>query len=162
MFFKNNIRLVRKKNLSEDEADLLMTLWNQEYPAKLMHKNLTDFEKYINSLQNPSHILLKIRDRIVGWASTFDRDGERWFLIILSSSIHRQGVGAAVIKILQDSETALNGWVIDHNRDLKRNGEFYFSPLDFYRSQGFAILKDQRLELPTISAVKIRWEKEAI
>jgi len=48
------------------------------------------------------------------------------------------------------------GWVIDHNNDLKQDGEFYQSPLTFYASKGFEVLKEQRIDSEMISAVKIK------
>lgn len=47
--------------------------------------------------------------------------------------------------------------VIDHDKDIKANGKQYMSPLNFYLKQGFTIIEDERLELATLSAVKIVW-----
>jgi hypothetical protein len=54
----------------------------------------------------------------------------------------------------------LNGWVIDHNNDRKKNGLIYVSPLKFYEKCGFEIQNYMRLELDKISAVKIKWTNE--
>ena len=62
---------------------------------------------------------------------------------------------------LKENEEMLCGWVIDHHDDRKINGELYLSPLNFYLKQGFDILKEQRLELPTSSAVKISWRNNS-
>jgi hypothetical protein len=53
----------------------------------------------------------------------------------------------------------LNGWVIDHNNDKRKDGLIYISPLKFYEKCGFEIQSDIRLELDNISAVKIKWTK---
>ena len=58
---------------------------------------------------------------------------------------------------LKKHETVLNGWVIDHHDDLKKNGQFYQSPLKFYEKCDFKIMTSERIELPKISAVKITW-----
>lgn len=143
--------------LSHDEKQQIMDLWNREYPAKLAYHNLTAFEKYIDELEKPIHMLVGLNDQVVGWATKFERDQARWFVLILSSSIHRQGIGSLVMDRLKKYESLLYAWVIDHNRDVKVNGKSYISPLNFYLKHGFEIISDERLELPTLSAVKISW-----
>ena len=59
----------------------------------------------------------------------------------------------------KEKENSLNAWVIDHNRDLKANGDAYRSPLEFYLKNGFKLLSDIRLELTNISAVQVNWIK---
>lgn len=77
----------------------------------------------------------------------------------MDSKIHGQGLGTKILKQVKENEIELNGWVIDHNRDKKSNGEFYKSPLNFYLKNGFKKLSRNRLELYKISAVKIKWRK---
>ena len=60
---------------------------------------------------------------------------------------------------LKFDEATLNGWVIDHPHDKKRNGKRYKSPLEFYLKNGFILIPETRLQLETISAVKINWTK---
>jgi hypothetical protein len=62
---------------------------------------------------------------IGGWAFLFDRDGERWFAIILSEILQGRGVGRKILDQLKQTESELNGWVIDHNSDKKINGSVY-------------------------------------
>lgn len=45
-----------------------------------------------------------------------------------------------------------NWLVIDHNNDIKFNGELYKSPLLFYQKNGFSICPEIRLEIPVVSA----------
>ncbi|MFD1770756.1 N-acetyltransferase [Sphingobacterium suaedae] len=156
---KINFQFQTVELLSSDEKRQIMELWNSEYPAKLVYADLTEFEKYLDALEKPTHILVRLNDRIIGWATKFYRAQTRWFAIILSSSIQRHRVGSKVMMQLKANEEILNGWVIDHNDDRKINGELYLSPLNFYVKQGFEIIKEQRLELPTLSAVKISWKK---
>lgn len=96
----------------------------------------------------------------MGWALTFERENEKWFAIILSEKIKGKGLGRKMLNELKKEEQVLNGWVIDHNNDKKKNGQQYISPLKFYEKCGFIILSDVRLELDKISAVKIKWMKE--
>lgn len=143
--------------LSDDEKLQIMELWNCEYPINLMHADLVSFEKYLDSLENPKHFLIKIKERIVGWGTIFTRNQEKWFAIILSSFLHGQYIGTSLMEQIKMEENLLYGWVIDHEKDIKINGMPYRSPLNFYVKQGFIVLFDQRLELSTISAVKIVW-----
>ena len=65
-----------------------------------------------------------------------------------------------MLKQAKRKESELNGWVIDHNLEKKKNGDYYRSPLNFYLKNGFRTLTTDRLELGKISAVKIKWNNE--
>lgn len=133
-------------------------LWNREYPAALNHKSKGDFEDYLSLLSAPSHIVVYNKQGdIKGWYFDFMRDEERWFAMILDSEIHGKGVGSQLLNMAKDKHQELNGWVIDHNQDLKTDGTVYQSPLEFYLKNGFHIKSKSRLELEEISAVQIHW-----
>jgi GNAT superfamily N-acetyltransferase len=136
----------------------LMRLWNEEFPAQLGYISLEDFERYLNDLIEPMHWLLEERGKVLAWALTFNREDERWFAIMVAQSNQRKGLGNRLVHALKEHEPVLNGWVIDHDRDMKANGMSYHSPLEFYLRMGFEVLPD-RMENEKISAVKIRWTK---
>jgi GNAT superfamily N-acetyltransferase len=139
----------------------VLELWNNEYPEKLSYNTLIEFDYYLQSLNSPKHFLLtNSKDLILGWAITFDRDDEKWFAIILSETIKGKGLGKKILDKLKQVEVIMNGWVIDHNNDKKKNGQPYISPLKFYEKCGFEIQPNNRLELDKISAVKIKWIKQ--
>ncbi|WLD24623.1 hypothetical protein NU10_04305 [Flavobacterium dauae] len=94
-----------------------------------------------------------------GWATTFTRDNEIWFAIIISEKLHGKGIGTKILNSLKEDKHALNGWVIDHNSDKKLNGSIYKSLLDFYIKNNFNVINDTRLELEIMSGVKIKWTK---
>lgn len=138
----------------------IFNLWNNEYPVKLVHESIEEFDAYFEKLSEKSHIILIDQNRkIRGWYFDFYRENEKWFAIILDSKIHGKGYGTKLLNIVKQKENELNGWVIDHNKDQKRNGEFYNSPLDFYLKNGFERISKDRLESDKISAVKIRWRR---
>ena len=138
-----------------------MELWNDEFPEKLNYQTLADFESYLSNLEDQFHILmLDDNQNIKGWYFDFIRDAERWFAIILNTEMSGKGYGTQLLNLAKEKEPVLNGWVIDHENDKKRNGETYTSPLNFYLKNGFELLPNNRLELEKLSAVKIRWEKE--
>ena len=154
------MELINLVRLSKADKKEIFTLWNNEYPEKLIYKSLTDFEIYLQNLTDQSHILLKDENHnIKGWYFDFIRKNEKWFAIILDSNLHGKGWGTKILNLAKDKEKELNGWVIDHHAEKKKNGEFYMSPLIFYSKNGFINLPKQRLELDKISAVKIKWTK---
>ncbi len=153
-----DLKFYSNDSLSPVEKESVMKLWNLEYPAKLAYDRIDDFDSYINGLESPTHILVKLNNEIVGWATKFLRNHEKWFAIILSSAIQGHRIGSKVMMQLKANEEVLYGWAIDHNDDSRINGELYLPPLNFYLKQGFEIIKEQRLELPTLSAVKISWK----
>jgi GNAT superfamily N-acetyltransferase len=144
--------------LSQGQIQQLHELWNREYPVQLFYKSYSDFEAYLHTLKQSRHWLYSNEDgRVVGWAFTFDRDGERWFAVLLDQIIQGRGHGRFIMNQLMAGESVLNGWVIDHDHYIKSNGKPFLSPLGFYEKCDFHILADQRLEMEILSAVKIRW-----
>ncbi|MDQ6469906.1 GNAT family N-acetyltransferase [Flavobacterium sp. LHD-80] len=154
---KESLKIIQTAELNEQAKKQVLDLWNNEYPEKLSYNNLTDFDNYFQNLSNLTHFLLTSDENLIfGWALTFDRENEKWFAIILSEKIKGQGLGRKMLEKIKQTETILNGWVIDHNNDKKKNGQLYASPMKFYEKCGFEIHKE-RLELDKISAVKIKW-----
>mgnify|MGYP005989102131 FL=1 len=154
------MELIKCSSLSESEKIEIFDLWNNEYPEKLSYKSKKEFDKYLKSLSEQSHIILiDTNKKIKGWYFDFNRENEKWFAIILDSKIQGKGFGSKMLIHAKQKENELNGWVIDHNTDKKKNGEFYKSPLSFYLKNGFKKLTTNRLELDKISAVKIKWKK---
>ncbi len=146
--------------LNSQQKEMIYRLWNQEYPKKLNYKNLTDLDNYLNSLNETNHFLLDDFGEIKGWAFTFQRDNEKWFAIIVHGKIHGQGKGTLLLNKLKEKEEKLNGWVIDHDNEIKQNGEPYKSPLNFYKKKGFTIFPEIRLETETLSAIRIKWKQK--
>lgn len=154
------VEFIKLTELSKTDKKQILNLWNTEYPEKLNYQTLVDFENYLNNLSEQSHIVMIDKNqKIKGWYFDFNRENEKWFAIILDSKFHGKGFGTKILNLAKEKETELNGWVIDHNNDKKRNGEFYNSPLAFYLKNGFEKLAETRLELEKISAVKIKWTK---
>lgn len=144
--------------LSESEKDEIIMLWNNEYPEELSYRSREEFDIYLKNLSEQFHILLTDTDKkIIGWYFSFKRDNEKWFAVILDSTVHGKGLGTKLLDLAKQQESELSAWVIDHNRSKKKSGEVYRSPLNFYLRNGFEKLTTDRLESDKISAVKIRW-----
>ncbi|SNR97347.1 GNAT family N-acetyltransferase [Flavobacterium sp. ov086] len=154
------MRILRKEILSEEEKEVLRELWNNEYPARLHLKTSEDFELYLNGLSNTKHyLLLDESNEIIGWTFTFLREGEDWFAIIMNSKIQGRGNGSLLINEIKNRNNSLNGWVVDHENEIKENGDFYKSPMPFYIKNGFTIITETRIENEKMSAVKINWKR---
>jgi GNAT superfamily N-acetyltransferase len=141
--------------LTAEERETVRAIWNNEYPENLQLETPEDFERYLGNLSEKTHYLVKDGDVLLGWGLTFLREDERWFAMILDRSIHGKGIGSAVLDRMKAQHSTLYGWVIDHGNDRKTDGEPYASPLEFYKKNGFSVEADVRLELPTISAVRV-------
>jgi hypothetical protein len=154
------MRIILCEFLTLEQKQSLFELWNLEYPERICYNEIGEFENYLKGLSNQKHyLLINKEDTILGWAFTFDRDEDNWFAIILNSKIHRKGYGRFLLEELKKNNLVLNGWVTDHQQDLKRNKEPYFSPIEFYTKNEFLVHPNIRIENDKISAVKIRWEK---
>jgi len=153
------MRIIQKENLSLEQKDSLMQLWNNEYPKRLHLNTIEDFELYLNGLANSKHyLLLNDSDKIIGWTFTFLREDENWFAIILDHQIQGKGNGSLLMNKLKSKNNSLNGWVVDHENEIKQNGDFYKSPMPFYIKNSFTIIAETRIENEKMSAVKINWK----
>ena len=151
---------ISTNSLNNKQKKEIVDLWNNEYPTKLKHKSLEAFEVYLSPLKNQNHILIVDKfDIVKGWCMDFERTNEKWFAMILDSTLQGKGLGTKLLNKAKETNPELNGWVIDHNKDIKQNGEYYISPIEFYTKNGFKINTETRLELNTISAIKIKWNK---
>jgi hypothetical protein len=121
---------------------------------------MEELDEFFSQSVSPQHFMvLDDADEIVGWAFTFDRDGERWFSMVINTLYQRLCIGRMVLTFLKEKETRMNGWVINHPHDTRQNGEVYESPLPFYLKGDFVVQPDIRLENEKISAVQIEWRK---
>ena len=124
------VTILHKTELTNFNKKQLLQLWNAEYPKNLSYSTLQDFETYLNALGHPMHILLLNKESaIVGWAFSFDREAAKWFGILLDAKYQGQGFGKQLLTELKKTTRELNGWVIDHDLNLKANGSIYHSPL---------------------------------
>ncbi|KRD11386.1 hypothetical protein ASE21_06665 [Flavobacterium sp. Root901] len=152
------MKIIKKDFLSLQDKEFLLELWNNEYPEKLNYQTINEFDVYLDALTKKQHyFLINDEGKIQGWAFTFLRDNEDWFAIILDKEIHGKGKGSLLMNELKKNKENLNGWVIDHENDVKQNKELYKSPLLFYIKNGFTICAETRIENQKMSGVKINW-----
>ena len=154
------MKIIETQHLTMRQKEMLCFLWNREYPRQLAVTK-EGLEEYLSQSSNQKHfVLLDDAAEMVGWAYSFDRDGDRWFSIIINSLYQGIGLGRKLMDHLKSGENRLCGWVIDHDRDILQNGYAYHSPLSFYLKNGFMLCPEERFENEKISAVKVEWTKK--
>lgn len=152
--------IIDAENLSDEQKEEILLLWNKEYPVQLGYKDMAAFDSYLDGLTEKKHYLvISAIGTVVGWAMTFTRDGERWFAMILDRSQHRKGLGTQMLNKLKEAEPVLHGWVTYHHHYVRQDGTPYPTPLGFYLRNGFFDM-GERLNTEQLSAVKIRCRRE--
>ena len=154
------MRITKSKQLSSEQKQEIFDLWNEEYPVNLRYNDISELDEYLDKFEDQNHMLLIDENgRIKGWYADFLRDDERWFLAILHGEIQGRGLGTQLIDMAKRANEELNGWVVKEEIYLKRNGEMYRSPIEFYRKNGFEIFDQTQLKTEKINAIKVRWSK---
>lgn len=147
------MEILKTKNLNPEQFQQINQMWNEEYPANLKDR----FCLLLDGVENYNHYLIEQNNRILAWAVDFEKENETRFSIIVNKNHQGKGLGVLLIDRLKKELGEFYGWVIDHNNDLKQNGEFYITPLDFYLKNGFEILNQNRIDNEMIKAVKVKY-----
>lgn len=151
------MEIIQTKTLSSVQCAQLNSLWNEEYPLKLKDR----FPILLESTTWHNHFLIEDSNRlIIAWAVMFEQSHQIRFSIIVSKDHQGKGLGKTLLDQMKLNHNEFYGWVIDHNNDLKLNGENYISPLPFYLKQGFEIIPDQLINSEMIQAVLVGWKKK--
>lgn len=130
--------------------------WNREYPSNLAYEPEA-FSEYLEKLGDTQHyLILDKAGSLQAWLATFNRDGQRWFAMIISGQWQGKGYGRLLLDEAKKEGVPLLGWAVDHGDYVRTDGVPYPSPVGFYLRNGFETLPD-RLEIDKLSAVKIKW-----
>jgi GNAT superfamily N-acetyltransferase len=149
------MEIFKTTTLTSDQFQQINSLWNEEYPTKLKDR----FGLLLDGVEFYQHYIIEQHNEVIAWAVAFEKDEERRFSIIVKNEYQGKGLGKLLIDRLKDDLLEFYGWVINHHNDLKQNGEFYSSPIEFYLKNGFEVLNEQRIDSEMLKAVKIRWTK---
>ena len=150
------MEIIQTKTLSSVQSEQINSLWNAEYPLKLKDR----FPILLEGTTWHNHYLIEDSNRvIIAWAVMFEHTNQIRFSIIVSQDHQGKGLGKSLLDHLKSAHNEFYGWVIDHNNDLKLNGENYISPLPFYLKQEFEIIPNQRINTEMIQAVLVGWKK---
>ena len=154
------MNFVSTSQISRAQKLNILKIWNSEYPENLCYNSFEEFEKYIDKLANGYHdIIIDDNGEVRGWLADFDRENERWFVMILDSNMQGIGYGSKLLDRAKNRHSTLKGWVIDKEDYTKRDSNLYQSPIQFYIKNSFKIDVEVRLELDILSAVLIKWSK---
>lgn len=153
------MKIYTSNQLSPEEKTDVFAIWNSAYPAQIAYTRMEDFENYLSSCPNPVHWLVKESSHVVGWLCTFDRNGERWFALIVHPDHQKKNIGKRLLLHMQGIEKSVRGWMIAHDEYVRVDGELYLSPKGFYQRFGFKIT-DEKMETQVLSTVKIVWDKK--
>ncbi len=150
------MEIIKTIFLSDVQSEQINSLWNSEYPLKLKDR----FPILLEETTWHNHFLIEYSNHvIIAWAVMFEHSNQIRFSIIVSKDHQEKWLGKILLDHLKATHDEFFGWVIDHNNDLKSDGENYTSPLPFYLKQGFEIIPNQRLESEMIQAVLVGWNK---
>jgi hypothetical protein len=121
-------------SLTFGQTRSVLKLWNEEYPKQLNYKSVDELNGYLSGLAHVVHYLIINDDEdVLGWASKFSRDAQKWFVIIINSNIHGKGWGSKILQMIIAHEEEINGWVVDNDSYTKSDSSVYRSPLAFYQ-----------------------------
>lgn len=150
------MEIIKVTTLQYNEIESLKELWNAEYPSCIQHDSISEFNNYLGTLDKANHILIKDSNTIIGWFADFEREKERWFLMILSQKSQGKGIGRKLISMIKQDHSILNGWVVTNNNYKKIDGTLYKSPVGFYKKLGFTFCEDITLDSSGLKAIKIQ------
>lgn len=155
------MKITRQNDLSKEQKSRIVEMWNAEYPLEIAHSGISSFDEYLNKVTDKKHFLLiDETGEILGWAMMFERDGAKWFAIIVDGKVQGKGFGLKLLDALKAAENHFFGWVIITDEYKKANGENYRSPLLFYKKIGFKVHENEQLIKQNIKGVKIEWNGE--
>lgn len=158
MELKPSFRFEEQTTLTDDLKLEIIKIWNAEFSKQLAYDSIEGYDKWLNSIEDPTHVLVYSNTgELIAWCTDFNRNKERWFSILIIRSHHGKGLGRMMLDKMKARNTHLCGWAVDHNRDTRSDGSAYPSPIAFYEKNGFEIL-DIRDEKKDLSVVKIKWE----
>jgi GNAT superfamily N-acetyltransferase len=149
--------IIQTKELSNSQVEQIDRAWNDEYPIKLNNR----FGILLNDAKSYMHYIIENeKQEVIAWGVMFEKEDERRFSILVVNKYKGQGLGKQLIDAFKNDYPIFYGWVIDHDNDVKANGEKYVSPLPFYLQLGFTILKEQRIDTEVLAAVKVKFVSE--
>ena len=153
------MKIFKTKILTDRQKEDINALWNSEYPVKLKDR----FPILLDGAAWHNHYIIEdLNASVIAWATDFEKENQVRFSIIVSSSHKGKGLGSALIDRLKAEHIEFYGWVIDHDDDVKLNGELYKSPMAFYLKHDFEVLNEQRIDSEMIKAVLIRWQENTL
>src|SRR5205823_3346316 len=119
------------QKLSESDEAQVYDIWNSGYPMQVLYKTRADFNTALKK-KDPIHLICRTPElKVAGWLSTFTRDNERFFVLLVANAWQGQGVGRKLVDEMKIHEAAVAGWAVASDKYAKADGTPYPSPLGF-------------------------------
>ena len=151
------MKIIKTRTPSDEQLEKLRQLWNTEFPAVIAHPDRASLEAYLAKLKDIKFFFVTDDDaNILGWYMDFFRDGERWFVLVISREAQNKRFGSTLLKMGLEEQEELNGWVVGSSTYEKADGSIYMSPLPFYIKQGVRVFPDITFEAKGIKSIKIK------
>ena len=154
-----SMEIQRTSSLHVTQLVDLFVLWNDHFPAAVRHQELISLENYLEAFKSPTHYVVEDQGEMIAWLCVFEREGETWFVIIVSEQYHGKGLGKQLLTEAMKDYTELNGWIVYNQPYTRRDGSPYQATWGFYQKLGFELLPEVILEKGGITSTKIRWRK---
>jgi GNAT superfamily N-acetyltransferase len=135
--------ITNTNQLTDEQFQQVNRLWDSEFPVQLNGR----FEEFLDNIVHPRHYVIEDeRGQLMAWAVHFEKDQEKRFSIIVSSSHQGKGLGSALVQLLKADLGEFYGWVIDHASYVKADGTPYLTPIQFYIKHGFERTYDPKMK----------------
>ena len=155
------MRIVSTYHLNEGQITQVMALWNAEYPEVISYNNIDSFRRYLYNLEDTIHrLIVTDNGEVKGWYVDFMRNGERWFVLVISKDCQGKGFGRKLMQMAQEEKEELNGWVVSSSTYKKLDGSVYMSPLPFYTRLGVRVYSDITFEDKGIRTIKVQLQRK--
>lgn len=142
--------------MSEDESSIF-NVWNSVYPREVCFNTNGDFSTFLSALAAQTHLIIRDEQRnLLGWLMLFDREGARFFVLLVGEGQSKKGIGTSLVREMMRLEAEVQGWVVPHSHYQRSDGAPYISPMPFYKKLGFEELDEVRAK-NGLETVRIRW-----
>lgn len=152
------MQFINSTILSEHQLSQLFLLWNNESPKVISYEKENDLKEFLANLTEPRHVLIDKDKNVQGWFVDFLTNDERWFIVIINSSLKGKGYGSKIITKAKEINSELNGWIINTHEYSLVNGDTYIPPIAFYKKNGFEIFPEIIRKTDELITIKIRWQ----
>jgi GNAT superfamily N-acetyltransferase len=147
------------KTISNSDQSKIYHIWNVVYPTQVAFIKKNDFEAYLEKAGYKTHYIIRGNNYSVsGWLMTFNRDDERYFVLLVNENMQGNGIGTALINEMKKIENKIAGWIVESDSYFKSDGSLYHSPMSFYKNLGFTMTNEINNK-NDFSTTKIIWKR---
>lgn len=155
------MKIVQKNTLDQYDKAFVYACWNEVYPEHFCFEDYVQFELYIHQLKEPRHfIIYNNLDNPVGWLCTFEREKQRWFVMLVDDRYKHKNYGSQLLKAAKSIYDELIGWVVVDTASNCKNGSLYRCPVNFYKKNHFITIPNTREMIKGVLLEKMLWNRD--